>query len=196
MNMESAESQQKAEHREDVHGAIAERDVDLDVQNKLAKALESSGKRMVTDMKDAMDSAKLSQEKLEKQIERLTEELDRMLEDVPLPVIAHNSTRLAQFQQRAKTLCYTISVVEGRIQRLHELLTEKEKQQQQQAAGSSSPKAEALSMTLGFGSILDYFQTPTSVPGVSSQPNVISKQTDEPMADRQIENSSHSSSSM
>ncbi|KAG6552778.1 hypothetical protein Mapa_005726 [Marchantia paleacea] len=65
-----------------------------------------------------------SQHTLENSIDRLTRELDKLLEDTPLPLGAQHAAKLSGIRKRVGSLSDTLRIVQGRVNSMETMLSD------------------------------------------------------------------------
>ncbi|KAJ7546808.1 hypothetical protein O6H91_08G055400 [Diphasiastrum complanatum] len=94
---------------------------------------------VVTEFDARVEGAIKSQNALESSIDRLTRELDKLLEDTPLPFVAQHAARLSLVRKRVLSLTSTLQIIQGRIDNIGRILSTQ--------ASTSAPKLKHVRHT-------------------------------------------------
>ncbi|CAM6090428.1 unnamed protein product [Calypogeia fissa] len=70
-----------------------------------------------------VDEVLKSQNTLQSSIERLTRELDKLLDDTPLPLGAQHAAKLSGIRKRVGSLTETLRIIQGRINSMDRMLS-------------------------------------------------------------------------
>ncbi|KAG0604113.1 hypothetical protein M758_10G146100 [Ceratodon purpureus] len=88
----------------------------------MAQGLASVLGPVVRDFDARVEGALKSQSLLTGSIDRLTKELDKLLEDTPIPMVAQHAAKLSGVRKRVASLMSTLRVIQGRIANMDRML--------------------------------------------------------------------------
>ncbi|CAK9273181.1 unnamed protein product [Sphagnum jensenii] len=80
---------------------------------------------VVRNFDSSVDGVMSSQKALSRSIDRLTQELDKQLEDAPLPLVVQHAAKLSGLRKRVQFLTHTLHVVKARIANMDRLISER-----------------------------------------------------------------------
>jgi len=80
---------------------------------------------VVRNFDSSVDGVMCSQKALSRSIDRLTQELDKQLEDAPLPLVVQHAAKLSGLRKRVQFLTHTLHVVKARIANMDRLISER-----------------------------------------------------------------------
>ncbi|CAK9226917.1 unnamed protein product [Sphagnum troendelagicum] len=80
---------------------------------------------VVRSFDSSVDGVMSSQKALSRSIDRLTQELDKQLEDAPLPLVVQHAAKLSGLRKRVQFLTHTLHVVKARIANMDRLISER-----------------------------------------------------------------------
>ncbi|KAH9561957.1 hypothetical protein CY35_05G048800 [Sphagnum magellanicum] len=80
---------------------------------------------VVRNFDSSVDGVVSSQKALSRSIDRLTQELDKQLEDAPLPLVVQHAAKLSGLRKRVQFLTHTLHVVKARIANMDRLISER-----------------------------------------------------------------------
>ncbi|CAM6048551.1 unnamed protein product [Sphagnum compactum] len=80
---------------------------------------------VVRNFDSSVDGVMSSQKALSRSIDRLTQELDKQLEDAPLPLVVQHAAKLSGVRKRVQFLTHTLHVVKARIANMDRLISER-----------------------------------------------------------------------
>eukprot|EP00897_Mesotaenium_endlicherianum_P003577 jgi/Mesen1/3247/ME000187S02404 len=132
------EAAQNSEEGQDASSQIAPEK--LDSTAAIALGIESLMGPAIRECSSSMAGAFSSQQELAAQIDRLTAELDAMLDKLPLHVISQPAARLTGVSRRVQALSTTLHTVQGRMTNIHAML---DKLVSAAKKSSPSPSSEA-----------------------------------------------------
>ncbi|KAL4333777.1 hypothetical protein GQ457_07G043140 [Hibiscus cannabinus] len=89
----------------------------------LAKALSSMLTSLIKDFDSKAHHTLASQDLLNSSIDRLTRELDQLLEDAPLPFIMQNSVKISNLRKRVSSLNSLLKSIQLRIDDIDRMLS-------------------------------------------------------------------------
>lgn len=88
----------------------------------IAKGIASVVGPVIRDFDSRAEGALKSQGVLKSSIDRLTRELDTLLEDAPLPFITQHATKLSGVRKRVSSLSSTLQTIQKRIDNIERML--------------------------------------------------------------------------
>lgn len=133
----------------------------------IAKGIASVLDPVMRDFDARAEGALKSQGILRSSIDRLTRELDKLLEDAPAPFITQNSTKLSAVRKRVSSLTSTLQVVQKRIDNIERMLSG------QVFMVASQPTSQAPLQHVHASSLKGMENGPSSQTGESSGPHRI-----------------------
>ncbi|XP_061344621.1 uncharacterized protein LOC133290538 [Gastrolobium bilobum] len=89
----------------------------------LAKGLSSILSTVIRDFDCRAQETLRSQDHLSSAIDRLTRELDQLLEDAPLPFIMQHAAKISIVRKRVSSLNSILKSIQGRIDNIDRMLT-------------------------------------------------------------------------
>ncbi|KAL2331123.1 hypothetical protein Fmac_018704 [Flemingia macrophylla] len=89
----------------------------------LAKGLSSMLSSVICDFDFRAQQTLKSQDHLSSAIDRLTEELDQLLEDAPLPFIMQHAAKISSVRKRVSSLNLLLKSIQGRIDNIDRMLS-------------------------------------------------------------------------
>jgi len=131
----------------------------------IAKGIASVLDPVMRDFDARAEGALKSQGILRSSIDRLTRELDKLLEDAPAPFITQNSTKLLVVRKRVSSLTSTLQVVQKRIDNIERMLSG------QVFRASFQPTSLAPLQHVHTSSLKGIENGPSSCTGESSEPH-------------------------
>ncbi|KAJ4976661.1 hypothetical protein NE237_001767 [Protea cynaroides] len=127
------ETQNKSEPSTSSYASnIAESDLSVQSSEALAKGISSMLGSLIKDCDCKAENAAKSQDQLCFAIDRLTRELDQLLEDAPLPCLMQHAARISGVRKRVSSLNLLLKSIQRRIDNVDQMLS----------AGSSHGKAK------------------------------------------------------
>ncbi|RDX68963.1 hypothetical protein CR513_51978 [Mucuna pruriens] len=103
------------------HGSDAD-DLLRQSSDVLAKGLSSMLSTVISDFDCRAQQTLKSQEHLASSIDRLTGELDQLLEDAPLPFIMQHAAKISNVRKRVLSLNLLLKSIQGRIDNIDRML--------------------------------------------------------------------------
>lgn len=131
----------------------------------IARGIASVLDPVMRDFDARAEGALKSQGILRSSIDRLTRELDKLLEDAPAPFITQNSTKLSVVRKRVSSLTSTLQVVQKRIDNIERMLSG------QVFMAASQPTSLAHLQRVHASSLKGIENGPSSHTGESSEPH-------------------------
>ncbi|XP_051141144.1 uncharacterized protein LOC127258373 [Andrographis paniculata] len=89
----------------------------------VAEGLYSLISSVMNDFDSRAEAAERSQDQLEFTLDRLTGELDKLLEDAPTPFIIQHAAKISSVRKRVKVLNTVLKSVQHRIDNLDQMLS-------------------------------------------------------------------------
>ncbi|TKY49346.1 Snapin/Pallidin/Snn1 protein [Spatholobus suberectus] len=89
----------------------------------LAKGLSSMLSSVISDFDCRAQQTVQSQDHLSSAIDRLTGELDQLLEDAPLPFIMQHAAKISSVRKRVSSLNSLLKSIQGRIDNIDRMLS-------------------------------------------------------------------------
>ncbi|MED6184933.1 hypothetical protein PIB30_052201 [Stylosanthes scabra] len=89
----------------------------------LAKGLSSMLSSVIKDFDFRARETLGSQDQLSSAIDRLTQELDQLLEDAPLPFIMQHAAKISSVRKRVSSLNLLLKSIQGRIDNIDRLMS-------------------------------------------------------------------------
>ncbi|XP_057458141.1 uncharacterized protein LOC130748909 [Lotus japonicus] len=89
----------------------------------LAKGLSSMLSTIISDFDSRAQHTLNSQHHLSSSIDRLTGELDQLLEDAPLPFIMQHAAKISSVRKRVSSLNSVLKSIQGRIDNIDRMLS-------------------------------------------------------------------------
>ncbi|WOL03387.1 hypothetical protein Cni_G12107 [Canna indica] len=89
----------------------------------LAKAISSTLGAVMREFDSRAEGAARSQDELYRSLDRLTGELDKLLEDAPLPFIMQYATKISTIRKRVSALNLTLRSIQRRIDNMDGMLS-------------------------------------------------------------------------
>ncbi|XP_020233385.1 uncharacterized protein LOC109813591 [Cajanus cajan] len=89
----------------------------------LAKGLSSMLSSVISDFDFRAQQTLKSQDHLSSAIDRLTGELDQLLEDAPLPFIMQHAAKISSVRKRVLSLNLLLKSIQGRIDNIDRMLS-------------------------------------------------------------------------
>ncbi|KAK7243940.1 hypothetical protein RIF29_38754 [Crotalaria pallida] len=89
----------------------------------LAKGLSSILSTVIKDFDFRAQQTLNSQDQLSSAIDRLTRELDQLLEDAPLPFIMQHAAKISSVRKRVSSLNSLLKAIQGRIDNIDRMLS-------------------------------------------------------------------------
>lgn len=89
----------------------------------LAKGLSSILSSVITDFDFRAQQTLISQNHLSSSIDRLTGELDQLLEDAPLPFIMQHAAKISSVRKRVSSLNSLLKSIQGRIDNIDRIMS-------------------------------------------------------------------------
>ncbi|KAJ1430716.1 Snapin/Pallidin/Snn1 [Sesbania bispinosa] len=89
----------------------------------LAKGLSSMLSTVIRDFDSRAQQTLMSQHHLSSTIDRLTGELDQLLEDAPLPFIMQHAAKISSVRKRVSSLNSLLKSIQGRIDNMDRMLS-------------------------------------------------------------------------
>ncbi|KAE9585069.1 putative snapin/Pallidin/Snn1 [Lupinus albus] len=89
----------------------------------LAKGLSSLLSTVIKEFDVRAQQTLNSQDQLTSAIDRLTRELDQLLEDAPLPFIMQHSAKISSVRKRVSSLNSLLKIIQGRVDNIDRLLS-------------------------------------------------------------------------
>nr|XP_024396096.1 uncharacterized protein LOC112292150 isoform X2 [Physcomitrium patens] len=91
-------------------------------EDVIAQGLAAVLGPVVREFDARVEGALKSQSLLTGSIDRLTKELDKLLEDTPIPTVAQHAAKLSDVRKRVASLMSTLRVIQGRITNMDRML--------------------------------------------------------------------------
>ncbi|XVF19368.1 hypothetical protein REPUB_Repub11eG0104800 [Reevesia pubescens] len=104
----------------------SESNIDLDNTNSteaLAKALSSMLTSLIKDFDSKAHDTLASQDLLSSSIDRLSRELDQLLEDAPLPFIMQHAAKFSNVRKRVLSLNLLLKSIQRRVDNIDRMLS-------------------------------------------------------------------------
>lgn len=92
-------------------------------ESDIAKGLSSILSTVITDFDSRAQQTILSQHQLSSSIDRLTAELDQLLEDAPLPFIMQHAAKISGVRKRVSSLNSVLKSVQRRLDNIDRTLS-------------------------------------------------------------------------
>lgn len=89
----------------------------------LGKAISSTLGAVMKEFDSRAESVDRSQDELSLALDRLTGELDKLLEDAPLPFIMQHATKISSIRRRVSSLNLSLKAVQRRIDNIDRILS-------------------------------------------------------------------------
>ncbi|XP_020271349.1 uncharacterized protein LOC109846499 isoform X2 [Asparagus officinalis] len=89
----------------------------------LAKAISSTLGSVIKEFDSRAEGAIQSQDELSRSIDRLTGELDKLLEDAPLPFIMQHAKKISSIRRRVSSLNLILKSIQKRIDNIDRILS-------------------------------------------------------------------------
>ncbi|CAK8534781.1 unnamed protein product [Lathyrus sativus] len=89
----------------------------------LAKGLSSILSSVIRDFDFRAQQTLMSQDHLSSSIDRLTGELDQLLEDAPLPFIMQHAAKISSVRKRVSSLNSLLKSIQGRIDNIDRIMS-------------------------------------------------------------------------
>ncbi|XP_042489565.1 uncharacterized protein LOC122069579 [Macadamia integrifolia] len=102
---------------------VAEPELSLQSSEALAKGISSLLGSLIKDFDCKAENASKSQDQLCSSIDRLTRELDQLLEDAPLPCIMQHAARISGVRKRVSSLNSLLKSIQRRIDNIDQMLS-------------------------------------------------------------------------
>ncbi|XP_043688071.1 uncharacterized protein LOC122639310 [Telopea speciosissima] len=102
---------------------VAESELSLQSSEALAKGISSLLGSLIKDFDCKAENAAKSQDQLCSAIDRLTRELDQLLEDAPLPCIMQHAARISGVRKRVSSLNSLLKSIQRRIDNIDQMLS-------------------------------------------------------------------------
>mmetsp|Transcript_41298 Transcript_41298/g.78957 ORF Transcript_41298/g.78957 Transcript_41298/m.78957 type:complete len:127 (+) Transcript_41298:178-558(+) len=113
----------------------------------LAQGLEALIYPVVEDCDKHVEQVLSSQASLSQNIDRLTRILGKLLENTPEPLAAAHATKLVNIRQRVTSLGSTVSAVQARLARLHQMKSQLPRTTQTSVAVTSADQTDEPAST-------------------------------------------------
>ncbi|KAH7543878.1 hypothetical protein JRO89_XS15G0040200 [Xanthoceras sorbifolium] len=97
--------------------------VDMKSSDALTKALSSMLSTVIKDFDLRAQDTLQSQDQLDSSIDRLTRELDQLLEDAPLPFIMQHATKISGIRKRVSSLNSLLKSIQRRVDNIDRMLS-------------------------------------------------------------------------
>ncbi|KAL5977081.1 hypothetical protein ACLOJK_021423 [Asimina triloba] len=95
----------------------------LESSDALAKAISSTLGAVIWDFDRKAENAAKSQDQLSAALDRLTGELDRLLDDAPLPFIAQHVAKISAVRRRISSMNLVLKSIQRRVDNIDRLLS-------------------------------------------------------------------------
>ncbi|EPS73251.1 hypothetical protein M569_01509, partial [Genlisea aurea] len=93
------------------------------VQSAVARSLSSLISSLLTDLDSRAGATACSQDQLTSALDRLTAELDVLLDDAPSPFMMQQATRICTVRSRVKALNTVLKSIQRRIDNMDQMLS-------------------------------------------------------------------------
>ncbi|KAL3838876.1 hypothetical protein ACJIZ3_023467 [Penstemon smallii] len=107
----------------DIHEDIESTITESSSNSSLSEGLYSLISSVITDFNSTAEATTHSQDQLSCALDRLTAELDKLLEDAPSPFIMQHATRITGVRKRVKSLNSVLKSIQRRIDNMDRMLS-------------------------------------------------------------------------
>ncbi|XP_065865554.1 uncharacterized protein [Euphorbia lathyris] len=121
--MESPNANHSEENPNENEANLLSEDKIEDRNDALARSLSTMLTSVITDFESKAQSTVKSQDYLNSTIDRLTRELDQLLEDAPLPFIMQHAAKISAVRKRVSSLNLVLKSIQRRIDNIDRMLS-------------------------------------------------------------------------